>query len=459
MKTKRSNPGVSRVLSRRVFSSLCTLCLCGSFLGCGAPDARSRTRAADRLPRLETVEPRRELLPVRIELTATVEALEKAELCARVPGVVQTFFPPDLDIGRRVRAGEPLVQLAVPELVADLKNKEALLEQARRQKLQADQAIAVAARELDEARAQEKRYQADYAFRKDQHQRTTQLVERQALTAERAQETRSQLEAAESAWRVARAQIDTREARLGAARLDLDVADSKVRVAEAEVERLQTLVDLATVRAPFAGVITKRWVDRGATIKDAGAPLLTLMHTDTVRVLLDIPERDVPLVPLAGTDPGGAGDREETVVLRIPALRETVPGGVFRGVISRSATALDPATRTMRAEVHLDNRAGHLRPGMYGRAAVLLAERYNVLTIPTTALVRRGDRTEVFVVTERSGDPPRGVVRRVEVELGHDDGLRVEVRRGLRGDEQVIAKGNGVVREGEAVYAVPARPN
>src|SRR5205807_3627522 len=97
-----------------------------------------------------------------------------------------------------------------------------------------------------------------------------------------------------------------------------------------------------------------------------------------------------------------------------------------------------------------------LRPGMYGKATVLLEERYDVLTVPSTALVRRGDKVELFYVAEASGEPRRGIVRRVAVDLGLDDGRRVEIRGDLNGKDLIIAKGNGVQREGDTVIAVPA---
>jgi len=208
------------------------------------------------------------------------------------------------------------------------------------------------------------------------------------------------------------------------------------------------------VRAPFDGVVTKRWVDRGAMVKDPAIPLLTVMRTDTVRVLVDIPERDVPLLNATeqNPNPDGKGDPAE---LRLPALGARI----FSGHITRIASALDPATRTMRAEVHLDNRQGVLRPGMYGTAMVLLDQRDSALTVPSTALVRRGDKVELFYVADVKGEPPRGVARRLEVELGLDDGKRVEIRSGLTGKELIIAKGNGVVREGDTVVAVsPQEP-
>ena len=74
--------------------------------------------------------------------------------------------------------------------------------------------------------------------------------------------------------------------------------------------------------------------------------------------------------------------------------------------------------------------------------------------MPSTALVRRGPFVDVYYVADVHGDPPRGIVRRAEVELGLDDGKRVEIRRGLKGDEHIIIKGNGVVHRDAEVFAV-----
>ena len=102
------------------------------------------------------------------------------------------------------------------------------------------------------------------------------------------------------------------------------------------------------------------------------------------------------------------------------------------------------------AEVHLRNTDGYLRPGMYGKARVLLDTRQNVVTVPSTALQRRGNQVELFYV-----DPTLGIAKRAPVEIGWDDGVRVQVR-GLKGKEQIIAKGNGMIHEGDKVLAVPA---
>jgi RND family efflux transporter MFP subunit len=459
------------------FACLCVLCafVVNFSVGCGGQHADPRDGSIAHIPRLETVKPEVGPMEVVIELSAVVEPMERADLCARVPGVVKSLQlqdrreagparaggslngsskaaptssstsldPPEVDIGTVVKAGETLVQLDIPDLLAEKDAKEALLDQAEKQKLQAAEMANT--------------YEAEFKRNQEQHDRIVMLVKREAVNKEREEETKHQLDAA--------------KARREAAYADLKVADSRIKVAKADVEKLKVLIDYATIRAPFNGVITKRWVDRGNMVKDPGTPLLTIMRIDKVRLLLDIPQRDVPLINATeqNPNPNGLGDK---VVLQIPALRDTVPGGEFTGAITRLASALDPTTRTMRVEVHLANeiRGGNkevlvdkaglpvrpLKPGMYGSAKVYLETRPNVLTIPSTALVRRGDRVEVYYVENPSGEPLQGKVRIADdIELGLDDGRRVEIRKGLTGNEFIIAKGKGVLHAGDTVIAIP----
>src|SRR5581483_5242638 len=113
-----------------------------------------------------------------------------------------------------------------------------------------------------------KRYAAEYAYARQVNERIGRLVQSGAQQPERAEETVRQLEAADAAWQAAKATIETKRAKLDASHADVDVAESRIRVAEAEVHNLAVMVGSATLTAPFDGVVTKRWVDRGATVKD-----------------------------------------------------------------------------------------------------------------------------------------------------------------------------------------------
>src|SRR5205085_504024 len=130
------------------------------------------------------------------------------------------------------------------------------------------------------------------------------------------EESLMQRDAAQAALGAALAQIQTKTARLHAAEGEVEVAHSRVKAAQAAAKQAATLVDFGTIRAPFAGVITKRWIDRGVTIKDPGMPLLTVMRIDRMRVILDVPERQVAQLHAEAEAQGAA-----TVArLHIPAL-------------------------------------------------------------------------------------------------------------------------------------------
>jgi RND family efflux transporter MFP subunit len=424
--------------------------------GCGMHEHKPRASEIERLPRVEVMRPIRRNLVREIELSATVEPIEQTVLSGRVPGYVD-YLPPEIDIGKSVTRGEKLVGIAVPDLEAQKKLREALLEQAKKQKVQAEEARLVGAKELLEAEKQELRYAADYKLAKATHARIAELARQRATQPERVEEVERQLDSAQAAWDAQKANIETRRAKLKLLDADIEAAQARILVAEAEVASLDVMVNFATIRAPYDGIITKRWVDRGAltfvtTSQDAGVRLLTLMRTDTVRVLVDVPERDVPFI------------KDNQVTLRIPALADKVPGGEFQGRVALLAGSLDPNTRTMRAEIHFKNPDRHLKPGMYGKATVYLEKRYNVLTLPSTALVRRGDKIEVAYIAGIDGATPEiekpGIVKRTEVELGLDDGQIVEIKQregSLTGDELILTKGSGILRRGDHVMPVEGK--
>src|SRR5262249_44436003 len=153
----------------------------------------------------------------------------------------------------------------------------------------------------------------------------------------------------------------------------------------------------------------------GAIIKDPGATLLTVMQMDRVRVLIDVPQRDVPYLNAREQNPNPDG-RGDQVFVRMPTLKESVKDGTFEGYITRVSRSLDPITRTMRAEIELENKDLLLRPGMFGTASVLVEDRWPdrtpPLTLPAAALMRRNEGVvEVFQVTgvQGEGEERRGV--------------------------------------------------
>lgn len=402
----------------------------------------------DRAIRVKIVRPTREHLKRSTSQPAHVEPYEKADLFAKVSGYLKAVH---VDIGDRVKADQVLAEIRVPELEQEQKQKEALVERAQADVEQAEasqkaaQAMVEAARKrVEQAQADIARSDAEVAFRKVEHERYQRLVAERSIQKDLADEKLNQFRAAEAAATASKAAVGTaqanvrvEDAKLVKAGADVASAQARVKVARANFQQTIVQLDYAVLKAPFDGVITRRLVDSGAFIQSAttgkSEPLFTLARVDRMRIVIDVPESECALVKIG-----------QTAVLQVGAAR----GQQFAGKVARFADALDTRTRTMRAEVELDASTTALRPGMFGSVTVSLANLPNSLMLPANVLLNANGKTFVIIV---EGDK----ARRRDIELGYNDGIRVQVLRGLTGDEAVITDGKNALQEGQAVEVVP----
>lgn len=381
---------------------------------------------------VETGPPQNRPYVRELALPATLEAWESVDLFAKTSGYVSHV---NVDIGDRVKQGDMLIRLDVPEMADELRQADAELA-SRRSTLEAQRAKAsAAALMVDTAAADVSARQADVELQRVTAARKEELFEGAAIPQQDLDEARSRLHVAEAQLKIAKAKHVAAEGEQRAAEADVAVADAEVGVAEARVTRLKTLMAYATITAPFDGMVTRRQVDHGDFVRSAaqGAspPLLTLAHIDRLRMTLHIPESDCRFV-----HPG------TPVNVRLPALGD----GDQTLTITRTAHALEPDTRTMRAEADVENIEGTLSPGMYAHAVVQLEARQTAMFVPSKAVRVRGE--EVFVLVAESG-----TARSRTIQTGYDDGQWAEVVSGLSGDEAVIVAARGVLAPGMAVGA------
>jgi RND family efflux transporter MFP subunit len=222
-----------------------------------------------------------------------------------------------------------------------------------------------------------------------------------------------------------------------AAQDSLQAQVNQMEVALAQSERNFTY---SYIRAPFAGYVAERNLDTGAYVSSATAStstmsrgIMSLHDINTVRVLIEVVERDIPLVQV--------GQKAE---LRA----EAYPDHVFEGTVTRIVQALNRATRTMTVEVDLPNGDRRLKGGMFARVEVLVGTHRQALQISIDAVSRLEDTQYVYVVRD-------GKARRVEVEVGARSGNRIEIIKGLTGDESVIVSGKDLVHDGRPVQTQP----
>jgi len=345
----------------------------------GCPPAASEHGAPAAAPApIKAAAPGKRDVARRIVLPAELWAWQRVLIVAKVTGYLSAV---PVDRGSAVKQGDLLATIAVPEL------------QDERDRV---------AKEVETG-------EAELASAKAQHDLQALIVARvEGLLADKAA-TAQDADEARAKELVGRAAIDQATARLAAARERLKSAD--------------TWLAYSRVTAPFAGVVTDRWVHPGALVSAAEkTPLFQLTDNATIRAVIDVPEADCTRLTVGETK------------ARI-ALAEL--GGAFEGVVSRAAAALDAKTRTRRIEVDLANEKGRLLPGMYGQATLELEVHRSALVVPRTALLATSDGPAVFVV---SG----GRAHRTPVQLGLEDGDAVEVVSGLAESDQVASVALGL---------------
>jgi RND family efflux transporter MFP subunit len=234
----------------------------------------------------------------------------------------------------------------------------------------------------------------------------------------------------------ARALLAETQAMAEKARADVDGAAARVGVAEAELQQAQTMSHYTVLRSPFDGVVTSRRVHTGHFVGGAaGEPLLVLLRTDPVRVTVEIPESEAALVR--------PGEDATIRVLALPKLKVV-------GKVTRTSGSLNPNNRTLRVEMDAPNADGRLIPGMYVHATVAVADRKNVLTLPTSAVLKSPSGSETcFVIKD-------GKLDQRTVSTGIVAGDLMEILSGLHAGENVVKTASATLVAGAA--AEPAQP-
>ncbi|NKI95731.1 efflux RND transporter periplasmic adaptor subunit [Rhizobacter sp. SG703] len=310
-----------------------------------------------------------------LALPGTLQGFVQSPIAARAAGYLRRWTK---DIGARVEKGEVLAEIESPELDQQLSQ-------------------AVAARE-----------QAASGL-----QLATSTVER--------------WESLRKKDVVSQQDLDERRGSAAQARANLAAAD-------ANVQRLRQLEGFKRVVAPFAGVITRRYVDVGDLIDMSGKPLFTLSQTDPLRVYVNVPQSSAQLVK-----PG------QPVVVTQGELR----GQSFKGTVARTAASIDTGTRTMQVEIALPNPNGTLLPGAYVQVALPLSASQAML-VPTNALLFRAEGARVAVVDGN------GRVTLKAVTLGRNYGESVEVLDGLAADQRLVLNPSDSLADGDQVTVAAA---
>jgi RND family efflux transporter MFP subunit len=344
-------------------------------------------------------------------LSAEFRPYQEVDVMAKIAGYVKSI---GVDIGDHVRQNAVLATLEVPEVQDDVAKAKAGVAAAEANIVTAQAAI---------QRAQAGANIASISFKRIQDVATRDkgLVPRQEIDVAQARE----LEA---------------NAQLASANSMLKASEQSKLQAEAEYQRAIAMMQYATIRAPFNGVVTRRYANTGAMIQagissqSQAMPVVKLAQNDVLRLVLPVPVNDV-----AGVKNGQIVDVDVASVNR-----------KLRGKVTRYANSVQMATRTMDTEVDVPNADGSLVPGMYAEVHLHLAARPNVLAVPLDAVDGLGTSVQqAYVVRD-------GVVHLVAVKVGLQTPARIEIISGLQSGDKVIVGRHTGMSDGQKVDAQPA---
>jgi len=211
---------------------------------------------------------------------------------------------------------------------------------------------------------------------------------------------------------------------------ELDKAEASATIQEAEVAELSALVGYATIKAPFAGIITKRQIDVGDyAMASQSQPLFEVMDVSKVRAETALPEKD-----------GVLAKSGQPVRITL----EGSPGKSLESVVSRTAGALDPVTRTMAVQANLDNPSAALMPGMYAKVSVGVDYHENVMLLPAAAVVFEKGKPSIFI-------PENGKAVKKTIQTGFNDGTNIEILGGLEEGQAVLIPGKSSLTDGQSI--------
>ncbi len=375
--------------------------------GCAREEAAgARSSAPNKATTVAVSKVTRGPISQNLQVAAEFRPFQEIDVHAKIAGFVKQIY---VDVGSRVRKGQTLAVLEVPELGDEL-------DQAAAAARQSEQQVAQARHELNSAEATRNVTHLTYT-RLDGIIKT-----RPELLAQQ------EVDDAQGKDEAAQAQVEAAQAALAA-------AGEHVTEAKANRARVQALLDYIRITAPFDGVVTARYADTGAMLaagtssEKQALPLVRLSQNGLLRLDIPIPEQDVPLVHVG-----------KKVNVEVQAL-----GRTFEGTVARSTDKLDMSTRTMMTEVDVPNPTLQIVPGMYCYVSFPVEQKSGALMVPVQAISRNGNTATAYRID------PDNRVQILPVTLGIQTAGRFEILSGLSEGDQVVVANTGRLTEGETV--------
>jgi len=389
-----------------LFSAIATMLFC---VGCGSKAVTTASAASPAANRDVTVVPvvavSRSNLASGLVLTGEFVPYQEIDVMAKEAGYIKSIR---VDIGDRVKTGQLLAELEIPEMQDDIQRATAGVQAA-----EAD--IATAEGNLTRARSTHDIAGLSYKRVLEVSKKEAGLIPQQEVDVAHSRE------------------LET-GAQVSAAEANLQTAQRKLAMAKAEQSRWTTLQKYTIISAPFTGVITKRYANTGAMIQQGTSsdtqamPVVRLSQNDLLRLIVPVPESAVGSIHVGST-----------VDVTVNTLGRTFPGRVTR---SEGKLALN--TRTMNTEIDVPNRDYTLVPGMYAEVNLHTQRSRQVLAVPVEAVEDVNGTPHVYAVRN-------SIIEIVPVTTGIKTAEQEEIRSGVAENELVIVGRHTGLQNGQTV--------
>jgi len=386
---------ISRVFTRSALA-IGFACL---VTGCSTPTASQNRRGGGQSVGIQTTTTKRITVQRQVDLAGTLLSPDQAKVSAEAAGVVRSVL---VEIGREVRAGDPLVKIEPRELALAVARAEAALRQTRAQLGMSDRLDGGDTPPQDEDIGSVKNALANRDEARANAERAKTLASRGLMAP-------VDLQAADTRLRVAEAAL---ESAVDAARGQKALLQDRRAAYDLAVKKLEDTV----VRAPIAGVVSERPVHVGEYITER-TPVVTIVQVNPLKLRTGVQERHAGIV--------GAGQGVEFRV-------ESFGDAVFRGKVAYVSPSLDETMRTFIVEAIVDNSDLRLKPGFFAKGVILTRRDEGVLAVPDAAVSTLAGVSSVYVVRD-------GKITQQTVTLGVRQDNLWEIVDGLKGDETLAA--------------------
>lgn len=369
-----------------------------------------------------------------VVLPATIRPWQTAALSARVSGYLTRWHR---DLGDVVKAGDLLAEIETPELDQEVASADALAREADAAAIQATAERTEALADLKSAEAQLVRVQAELDLSKSQLARREKLVASRVITQEEFDTFSKEVDARTAVVAAAEADVARRRTNIETRGAIIDARQSTAKSRQSNADRLMELQAFKRITAPFDGVITRRTAENGMLVTAGREELFVVEDVSRVRVQINVPQ-SYSMQTVPGV----------TATISVPetSLKEV------HGTITRIASAVDSASRTMLAEIELVNTSLHLQPGSYAQVTLKTQQDQSAWTIPTNTVLMRVEGPHVALANDQDKIEWR------RVSLGRDLGSRVLVVDGIQGNERLVVNPGNELTSGLPVRVSRGNP-